>query len=312
MPTASVYGANHKLNLLSYGNDPAYQAALTLAAQINQGVLKGSITPQPDNTDPTVLRGVNEYVRTEPGFVNLPDDYGVTVIDASNVSIGGSSAAAQSVIGGSGNIIYTNNHRLASGTIVLGDGSDIVSLDAANEGDWNITTGDGNGAIFAANSGDDTIAAGKGHDLIGLGSGHYVVKLQGGDTTIRGGNSGLLSFLQDSVPGGVCAAGGNASLFGSLLTNFEAGLGNATLGRQAQTGETLIDVVKGVASGGHDYITNVQGGVTVNLSGYDPAQANYAISHPTVQSGQTTITLDDQTSLTFDNATFKATKFTLS
>jgi hypothetical protein len=312
MPTASVYGANYEVNSLAYGNNPAYQAALNLAAQINQGVLKGSINPQPDNTAPTVSGGVYEYVRTQPGSVKLPDYYGVTVINASNVSIGGSSAADQSVIGASGNIVYSNNHQLASGTIVLGDGSDKVSLGRANQGNWNITTGDGNDKIFANNKGDDTIAAGKGNDLIGLGSGRYDIQLQGGNTSISGGNSGLFSFLHNSVLGIASTTGGNASLFGSLLTNIEARLGNVTLGGPTQNSDTVIDVAKGVATGGHDYITNIPGGVTVNLSGYDPTQANYAITHPMVQGGQTTVTLNDQTSLTFDNATFKASKFTLS
>jgi Ca2+-binding RTX toxin-like protein len=282
MPTASVYGANYEVNSLAYGNNPAYQAALNLAAQINQGVLKGSINPQSDNTAPTVSGGVYEYVRTQPGSVKLPDYYGVTVINASNV------------------------------TIVLGDGSDKVSLGRANQGNWNITTGDGNDKIFANNKGDDTIAAGKGNDLIGLGSGRYDIQLQGGNTSISGGNSGLFSFLHNSVLGIASTTGGNASLFGSLLTNIEARLGNVTLGGPTQNSDTVIDVAKGVATGGHDYITNIPGGVTVNLSGYDPTQANYAITHPMVQGGQTTVTLNDQTSLTFDNATFKASKFTLS
>jgi hypothetical protein len=311
MPTASVYGAHHEVNYLQYSNEQAYKVALNLTARIDRGILRGSIIPQPDNVARPGSAGVYEYVRTRPGSVDLPGNYGVTIINASNVSIGGSSAAQQSVVGGSGNIMYTNDHKMASGTIVLGDGSDVVSIGGANRGNWDITTGNGNGAIIADNAGDDTITAGLGHDLIDLGSGHYEINIQGGDTTITGGNSGLLSFLQDRVLTSTQHTYGNASLFGSLLTNIKAGLGNTSLGGPVSNDETVFDLVNGVGSGGRDYISNFPAGVTVDLSGFDPAQINYAISHPRVQGGETTVTLDDKTSITFDNATFKASKFTL-
>jgi Ca2+-binding RTX toxin-like protein len=300
MAVASVYGANFEVNNLRFRDDTAVQAAKALAVEINKGVLSGAVTPERNNRSPTVSSGVHEYVRTRPGFVNLPDGYGATVIRATDVTVGGSASTDQSVIGGSGKITYANTHHAASGTLVFGDGSDLVSLSGANHGNWHLTLGDGNDTVFAHNTGHDTIAAGNGNDFISLGRGQYDVKLSDGNTTVSGNAAGrpYLDYLHHRTP------------FLSGVSNFEAGGSNVTLGG-GKSHTTTLDLVNGVTSGAHDVIKDFAGGVTLNLSGYDPHQVNYAITHPKVHGNQISITLEDHTKLTFDSATFRASKFSV-
>jgi hypothetical protein len=278
MATASVHGAN------SSNNNPANTGPATnlnVFADIGRGILSSAA---PLNTNATVSSGV--YVQTAPGSFN---NYGAAVTNApTNVTIGGSAASAPSVLGGSGGITYTNIQP------------------AANLGSWQITFGQGNDTVAGYNSGHDTIAAGNGNVLGRLGDGQYEVKPTGLNATISGNAPSGLDFLQNSA----LSTSPNASLFGSNAQNTP--LGNVTLGGASTTPGIVIDLVKGVTSGVHDIIQGLPGGVTLNLSGYDPTQTNYTITHPTTQGNQTTVKLDDNTTLTFDNATFKASKFNLS
>lgn len=277
MSTASVYGANGEIQNLKYSNEPNYQAALVLAANIDAGVLKGSIIPEPDNTAPTVSAGLYEYVQTHRGTVNLPDHYVVTVVDTNNATINGSSATDQSVMGGAGHIVFNEQHARASGSIVLGDGNDVVSIGASNHGTWNINLGAGNDTVDARGSGGTTVTGGSQLTFVG-GSGTALI-----DVTAK-------------------------------KNLIEAGSGNETLAGSGASGHgdlTTLLVTKG-KSGGHDYVNDFWSGLTVKLSGYSQKQLDYAIEHPMVSAGSTTITLSDKTSITFDNVSFKTSKFTLS
>ncbi|HTZ70318.1 MAG TPA: hypothetical protein VMB71_06685 [Acetobacteraceae bacterium] len=183
-------------------------------------------------------------------------------------------ASASTVIGGSGVV----NATAGNGDVIFGStaGNDTIS---AGAGDATIVGGSGAGdALTASGSGDIAMIAGGDSVSFNAADNTGSVTLFGaaGDhTTVIGGAGDVAAIVNDSfatVQGGA----GNMSVFGgsgSLALDFI----------DSQAGGSMI--VAGFNTASDD----------INLSGYGTDAAQQALASETISSGNTTLTLSDNT-----------------
>jgi hypothetical protein len=262
MAGVSVLGANVQSHKLDY-YATNLELARKLADKINAGVSGGFIIAADNNTAPTI---------------------------------------GQSVMAGAANPAYRNDHQNASGTIVFGNGQDKVDIGARDAGAWIISVGNGQDTISVQGPGAATISAGLGGDSIKLGTGKSVVHTSGQATVVGGSGAATVSGGTGlSFIGG----GGDAMVTGAQGSDnsFQAGSGNETLTGGAFRGHGSDTFVFSKShAGGQDIITNFTPGQDeVILKGYSEKELQAALlSAQTIPAG-TTITLSDDTKITFND-----------
>jgi hypothetical protein len=156
-----------------------------------------------------------------------------------------------------------------SGTISISGGSAVTTLFGGSGGmaDYSGTSG---GLLYAAGGGNETLDAGAG-------------------------------FTANTMFGGGDAAGGDLMIGGLGNDTMVAGAGADTM----QSGPLADDLFVFLSANGglaaNDTVVYFNSLDTVWLAGYGAGAAATALSNATVANGSTTITLSDQTQITFES-----------
>jgi len=210
---------------------------------------------------------------------------------------------------------------LASGgsETVTATGSDIVFGNASQL--FFVGSGGGGSTVYGG-TGSDTVFGGSGPDLMFGGSaGNNLLQAGAGAATLFGGGSGDQLFAAGSGPQALHAAAGNETLFGGFASGNDTfyggagsdqittGFGNNTVvaGAGAATvaavgTNNVFDFIHGQAGGSElvQFLTDASQ-VHIALTGYGANEAANAVAGQTVGSGGVTITLSDNTTVTFQN-----------
>ena len=196
------------------------------------------------------------------------------------------------VHGQASNIYFVSD--VGSATVFGGTGSDTFfggagpDLVHGGTGGNNILhAGTGPATLFGGGDGDQLFAAGT---ASAFGTENQVLHAGGGSETLFGAfGSGDNTFY--------AGAGSDQITGGTGSDTFNAAAGNATI--TGGTGDSLFVFTKGQA-GGQDLITDFTSGAdTVSLVGYGPTAIADAVASQTFVAGTATITLTDNTKITF-------------
>jgi serralysin len=213
-------------------------------------------------------------------------------------------AGATTVFGGTGSVRNWGGSGAgiaiggtAGGNILVAGSTQAATLAGGGSGDL-LVAGNGNN-VLSAGAGAETLFGGNGHALIAAGSGSDLVVLGGGTDTVFGGSGQSAIF---AGRGSALVVGGAGSLF------LQAGTGQSTV--FAGSGPEIY----GFTAGG-----NAGGGMTINgftlgqdrvaLQGYGANATTAALGSAAVRNGSTTITLADNTQITFSQVTNVSSSF---
>ena len=193
MSVVTVPGAAGTSVALNYASANAASIAKSVLNTIYAAQTSGSLFPQVYSAStpavPTGQTGALFADGSNGTDIIAPVGYlGLVDSAASPVTIAGANQANESVLGGSGGLtFYTNG---GSGTVVGGDGNNLIASPTASGGAWTLDLyGSGNTTVYGG-SANDLIQSGNGHNLLFLGSGSDAVYSSGADTIIAGtGNS---------------------------------------------------------------------------------------------------------------------------
>lgn len=232
-----------------------------------------------------------------------------------------------SILLGSGNDLVNSQ---GNDTIVGGSGNATVGVTGMHDvvvsgGSGNLTFLNGAGnATVQGGTGSATIVGGQGGGVFQGGSGgNNLIYGGAGATTIFGGGNGDSLFAGSGPDQVVYAGSGNETLSavfdanGAMMTagngndQVTGGVGNDTLvagtGNETVTGGLGADQFQfdNGDAGGKATITDFSAaqGDRVALLGYNPNQVQEALAHEQISGGNTTITLADNTTITFIGVT---------
>jgi Ca2+-binding RTX toxin-like protein len=217
------------------------------------------------------------------------------------------------VTGGSGNTIFfvggpgtqnVINSYGATDTIVAGQGEATVNTYGA---DPLVDAGSGQLVYDGEAPGNPTILGGSGQATLFAGAGQDLTYLGGtataaGATVIDAGAGNETLDAGGATYGVQLAAGsGSVDMIGSPGDDtFYGGAGFATMTGNGGSDLFIFGDVAG-HTGGTDIITDFGSSDTFALSGYGADAAQAALSAATVAGGSTTVTLSDNTTITFLN-----------
>jgi Ca2+-binding RTX toxin-like protein len=233
----------------------------------------------------------------------------VIQVGAGNTFIG--SAGADTILASTGSETITAVDAKAT-DVVFGNASNVFFVGGA-------------GATVFGGTGSDTVFGGTGPNLLFGGSaGNNFLQAGQGPATLYGGGNNDQLYTGGSGPQELHAAGGNATLFGAFSSGndsfyggsgtdqvfgngvdntFVAGAGAATVTAIASA-SNLFEFTDGQAGG-----TELVGGLTaaaqvhIALTGYGANEAANAVAGQTTNGSSVTITLSDNTKVTFENIT---------
>jgi len=230
---ATVTGGG-QTTVINVGSNDANGVAQALANVISAGLAAGTLTRVPNaQTNPASGPGVAVVQTTPPGgvvvdspavsvdLITANPTTGSSVVGGARQNVVGSGLPNQMVIGDNENITYFTNG--GGGSIVLGDGNNLVGTPTIGGSAFNITTGNGSDTITAL-SGNNTIRPGGGNNLVFTGYGNNLVVGSTGNDVISG--VGGARGTNDTVFGG-----SGSTLIGSFDKNltFLNGSGRATV-----------------------------------------------------------------------------------
>ncbi len=241
MPSVSVSSGSSFLQLaFPAGSDAAL--AQQLADTLLAPAQNGTETFQSVSADDTAIVpvpggnvGVLAVLETQLPFttpVSVPAGFNFTIIDTSEgfASVQGNGGEDQRVLISSATGV-TFNTGGGSGTVVAGQGNNLIGTPMTGGGHQLIVGGPGNDTITSF-SGDNVISPGGGANLIGLENGRDDVSLSGtadtvvaasGDDTVSVtgedaalifGGTGRLTFINGSAPSTVVGGSGSETIEG--------------------------------------------------------------------------------------------------
>lgn len=223
------------------------------------------------------------------------------------------SGGADTILASSGNETVTAGSNRAN-AVIFGNASNIFMSFAG-----------GGGATVFGGTGSDTVAGGNGPDLLFGGSaGNNFLQAGSGPATLFGGGNNDQLFAGGSGAQELHAASGNATLFGAFSSGndtffggsgtdqvfgngvdntFVAGSGAATVSAIASA-HNLFEFING-AAGGTDLVQDLTNAnqVNIKLVGYASTEAANAVAGQTTNGSSVTISLSDNTKITFENIT---------
>lgn len=303
----------------------AGSGGITAVMSGNNAAIHGSTTAGNAGNIAATLSGSNDAVGTGKGSTSLFITGNDAVINSGTgpvniVQSGGSGllvnmnagqpAATIALENTTGATINGNTGFLS--IIVSGAGTDTINL---SSGASNITAGDtsvldvngGSGSItFIAGSGNSSVIGGAGGATLFGGAGGDLT-YQSGSTSnsplfyIAGGGNETLnasaSVTNDSLSGGTVAGSTVSIAGGNGADTYSAGAGTDSFA--AGTGANVFLFTKAVINGNapQDVITGWQNADNVVLSGY--GTIDQAVTGTSSSSGNTTITLNDGTTIKF-------------
>ncbi|MGY6768087.1 calcium-binding protein [Komagataeibacter sp. NFXK3] len=209
---------------------------------------------------------------------------------------------------GSGNAAVTINggayDTINAGTALVVSGLDDSTINASGSATLTfISPGTAMPVADTVTGGNATIFGAAGVELSAATSGTTTYYAGSGNETLDGGTAGAVYAV---------AGSGNDMLVGGTGNNtLVGGMGNDTL--VGGSGATEFEFIKGKDSG-TDIIQDFgkSAGNAILLSGYDatPASIQSMLDQATISGGNTTVSLDDQTQITFVGVTdLKAQNF---
>ncbi len=219
-PTPSAVGA---------ALDAGIKSALTPFGSGNILPVDRSKTPAPP---PLASGKTGEYVFSGPGIATMPKGYDFVVVSATSANLTGNADANQRILAGSAHLTF-NAVAGGSGSVIAGNGNNLITIPVTDSGSWMIALGGGNDTVRALGGGNNTVSAGVGTggtSQISLGGGKSAVSV-GGSSTISGSKTGGAETITAT---GTTVVNANASnlLFlgaaGSGATVF-GGTGSATI-----------------------------------------------------------------------------------
>ena len=211
--------------------------------------------------------------------IGSPDSPGAAggdtlVLGAASVSVF-DSVGGNSIFGGAGSLTFVGQ----AGASIVAD---------------TIVNGSGNTDIFGASNNDITFASTSG-------SGSLMVVAGVGNETLNGANAGSFNFFgpSDTASG---ASNNTTIVGGSGSDYFSTGTGTESF--IAGTGTDVFGL-NTVSGGSADHITiyDFSAADSVSFNGGSQSDVNNAVNTGTVSGGNLTITLSDQSTVTFVNTT---------
>jgi len=232
------------------------------------------------------------FVKTGGTADTISAGAGLLSVDASGAPAGG---AGELIRAGSGTLGFIGG--AGNAVIVGGTGSETVSGGAgtliAHGG-----TG-GHNALIAGTGAASLFGAGNGDFLAASGAAPQALYASLGNETLTGATAtGAVSFH---------AGSGSDLITGGLGANtYVGGTGQATV--NAAGSSNTFSFIDG-ASGGSMLVNDLTNAaqVHISLSGYGPSEAANAVATQVSGAGSVTVTLSDNTSLTFQNITHLTT-----
>ena len=195
---------------------------------------------------------------------------------AGSASLLGASGTAESIVGGSGTLLYSD---LGANTSVTG-----------GSGQFNGFGGAGGTIIYSSSIGSAVLVALGGNETLSAAASSVGVELVGADTMF-----GVPQPTNDVLIGG------------SGPDTFIGGNGNTTMTGGNGKGDLFVffktATVNGTAysiGGGNTVITDFNTADTIFAAGYGATAAAAALGSATVSGGNTTVTLSDNTKITFN------------
>jgi Ca2+-binding RTX toxin-like protein len=264
------------------------------------------ISPGPGNNTILDLGRGNATVQTGPGRNTVDLAAGknqvqlggndTLVAATGSATIDGTLAQSSLIVGGTANLLFLGGAGPV--TLLGGSGSDTflggtgnASVQGGLAGKNLLLAGTGQASLFGGGNGDQLYAEGANSQLLAAGAGNETLSaaFAAGNVTLQGGSG------KDSMVGGL----------GS--DTFVAGTGSATM--EAGVANDTFLFIRGHA-GGADVIADFTSTDKVLLQGYGPNEVNKAIAGQHNVNGSATITLSDNTTITFrDVPTLKSSDF---
>jgi Ca2+-binding RTX toxin-like protein len=270
--------------------------------------------------------GNNRIVQTGIGPWNINTGSGNDQIfiagGANTISPGGGDNAV--LLSGGNNLVLSTGRdtvqAVAGNDTIVASGSNPILVEGVTA---NLTFVGGSGAATVlGGQGSATVFATAGGDFRGGTAGHNLIVGGDGPTTIVGGGSGDVLDATGSGPTRILAASGNETLDASLSSGnntLQGGSGSDQIiggfGNDTMIAGTGASTMQGGA--GHDVFQFINGttantlivdflaldGDKVNLVGYASNEVQHALAHASIGPDGTTLTLSDQTKITFANTT---------
>jgi Ca2+-binding RTX toxin-like protein len=263
-------------------------------------------------------KGDDRIIAQNPGSDSISAGLGNNNIQLGSGQYYITTTGTDSILGGSG-----------SETVqAAGNGSDLISGGASDL----FFVGAAGGATIYGGSGSDTVFGGSGSTFaVGGTAGNNYMVAGTGLATLFGGGSGDQLYASGSEAQLLAAAGGNETLnaggssgpvtlvAGSGTDQISTGIGADTVVGGAGTasinaalGTDVFQFINGQA-GGTDVVTGIYSSqnVSINLQNYGPGEVASAVAGQTTTgsgiSGTVTLTLSDNTQITFDGFSTKLT-----
>jgi len=246
------------------------------------------------------LGGGNDAILLGSGrdYVQLGSGSTYITTEGSDTFLGGSGSETISASGDcSKELIYGNNSRLffvagGSATVFGGKGSDTVYggsgkdlLEGGTAGGNFLQAGSGQATLFGGGDGDQLYAGGDQAQALHAASGNETL-------------SGVGASGRDTFYGG----SGSDQIFGGEGKNtFVAGTGAASI-TAGPGAKDVFEFMKS-AGGGKELVSGLTdiSQVHIDLVGYGSNEVAYALAHQSVTNGSVTVTLSDNTQVTFQD-----------
>jgi Ca2+-binding RTX toxin-like protein len=200
-------------------------------------------------------------------------------------TIDANGATRDRVLGGTGKLVFLGG----AGAVTLfgGAGSDTF------EG------GSGRAVVYGGQGGNNSLLGGTGRaTLFGGGAGdHLYAQGSHGQELVAGiGNETLSAAMSSGADSLVAGSGKDTLIGGTGNDTFFGGSGSSTM--LGGSGHDVFTFVK-TLDGGTDLVVNFAGMDKIDLQGYGPHAVKDALASQTYANGSVTITLDDNTRVTF-------------
>jgi Ca2+-binding RTX toxin-like protein len=276
--------------------------------------------------------GYTAFIETAPvGVVFGSSDQNQTILSGANSSLTFYATAGSGTVaaGGGNNLISIANTDAGNWQIATDSGNDTIRAlgggnDTIDAGGGNNTITLGGGANTVTSAGNDTITGttgaetinattaqsdivfGNSSDIVFVGGagGATVIGGAGSDTYFGGTGSGVV-YGGTAGSNYLAAGAGSSTLVGGGGNDtLVGGSGGATLTAGSNPSTDLFTFINGSA-GGTDLVTGFfnPSDVHIALIGYGPNEAVNAVANQVSGANSVTITLSDNTQVTFQNIT---------
>ncbi|MGD0102874.1 MAG: hypothetical protein ABSC06_02415 [Rhodopila sp.] len=208
----------------------------------------------------------------------------ITGVSSPTTVTAGAGSTGLYVFGGAGNLTFVGGDSAA--TVVSGTGMNSIvggtgGLLLGAYGNNSVTGQAPNGATIFGTDGSNVNYSGAGNLIYAA--------VSGNETLNAAGSTGTDALFAVGPSNASIAGGGGTNL-------YDAGAGADTF--TGGTGSNTYFFLAANTAGSHDFVTNLSASDAVGLIGYDPA-----VSTVTVANGSATLTLSDNTEITFVNVT---------